>query len=514
MAILCELPDGSRGRTLRVTTPFDREAYATLSGRMGEQTGATARGREDVPATIADIPDSAELAHLIVPEALDALNVGVLATDRFRRVVFANRTAQQILMTRDGLQITIEGVLETIRRDGRSTLSDLISIAASPSISADCLLRSTILAVKRTSGRRPLTVAVRSVKAMASVEAGGQLVLVFVLDPGRPVWAAETGLRQLHAITAREAHLANLLMEGNTLEECCERLGIRTSTARMHLASLFAKTGVQRQGELISLLLTSLGMIRAREDIGNGPVRKAGDCRSTKSSSSALAVGLEALDLLEIGVTVANGSGRVLFANQAAKTILAARDGLEVTSQGTLSTLERSARCPWNESKGQPTQDSKANKNCQPETLLAVARNSGKRPLTLMVRNVAAQAGPQEPAFLIFILDPERPMRVDEDWLRQLYGLTPCEARLANLLIEGKTFDSCCNQLEIRPSTARMHLGNLFAKTGVQRQGQLISLLVRSLGMIRSPESVVRATKEETSNEITNRFPRLRYGFT
>jgi DNA-binding CsgD family transcriptional regulator len=131
-----------------------------------------------------------------------------------------------------------------------------------------------------------------------------------------------------------------------------------------------------------------------------------------------------------------------------------------------------------------------------------------------MVRNVAAQAGPQEPAFLIFILDPERPMRVDEDWLRQLYGLTPCEARLANLLIEGKTFDNCCNQLEIRPSTARMHLGNLFAKTGVQRQGQLISLLMRSLGMIRSPESVVRATKEETSNEITNRFPRLRYGFT
>ena len=68
-----------------------------------------------------------------------------------------------------------------------------------------------------------------------------------------------------------EASLANLLMEGKTVNECCDLLGIRRSTARTHLQHLFEKVGVQRQSELVSVLLKSIGLVR----VGRKPVRKA-----------------------------------------------------------------------------------------------------------------------------------------------------------------------------------------------------------------------------------------------
>jgi DNA-binding CsgD family transcriptional regulator len=49
-------------------------------------------------------------------------------------------------------------------------------------------------------------------------------------------------------------------MEGMALEDCGDELGIRRTTVRMHLRNIFAKTGARRQGELVALLLKSIGL--------------------------------------------------------------------------------------------------------------------------------------------------------------------------------------------------------------------------------------------------------------
>jgi DNA-binding CsgD family transcriptional regulator len=74
------------------------------------------------------------------------------------------------------------------------------------------------------------------------------------------VEATELELRQLYGFTSTEAQLANLLMEGMALEDCGDELGIRRTTVRMHLRNIFAKTGARRQGELVALLLKSIGL--------------------------------------------------------------------------------------------------------------------------------------------------------------------------------------------------------------------------------------------------------------
>ena len=48
--------------------------------------------------------------------------------------------------------------------------------------------------------------------------------------------------------------IASLLTEGHTLAEIARRLGMQVRTTRVHLRSIFEKTGTSRQAELVALL--------------------------------------------------------------------------------------------------------------------------------------------------------------------------------------------------------------------------------------------------------------------
>ena len=57
------------------------------------------------------------------------------------------------------------------------------------------------------------------------------------------------------------AKLAELRLAQGRLEEAARQLGIKMSTARTQLASIFAKTDSQRQGKLIAILSRIAHMI-------------------------------------------------------------------------------------------------------------------------------------------------------------------------------------------------------------------------------------------------------------
>jgi DNA-binding CsgD family transcriptional regulator len=197
-----------------------------------------------------------------------------------------------------------------------------------------------------------------------------------------------------------------------------------------------------------------------------------------------LRAGFEALDLVNVGLAVIGSGGNLLLANRTAEQVFESRDGLELTTRRTIRTSKKST----------PALDDLIRHAARPagegraESILAVQRSSGKRPLTLLFRPVegaSLRGDPTTPAALLFILDPEVPVGSAETELRQLYGLTSMEACPASLLMEGKTLDDCCRLLGIRRSTARTHLQHLFEKVGVQRQSELVSLLLKSIGLVR-----------------------------
>ena len=63
------------------------------------------------------------------------------------------------------------------------------------------------------------------------------------------------------------------------------------------------------------------------------------------------------------------------------------------------------------------------------------------------------------------------------DLLRLLFDLTPAEARMTRLLLEGRTPAEAAARLGITEATARTHLRRVFGKTGVHRQAELIHIL-------------------------------------
>lgn len=64
-----------------------------------------------------------------------------------------------------------------------------------------------------------------------------------------------------------------------------------------------------------------------------------------------------------------------------------------------------------------------------------------------------------------------------EDHARQLFDLTPAEARLAAALASGLALKDAAIQQGIRFTTARSYLENIFRKTGTRQQSQLVALL-------------------------------------
>jgi DNA-binding CsgD family transcriptional regulator len=193
-------------------------------------------------------------------EALDLLNIGLMVCSSSAELLVANQTAEQILQAHDGLELDSGGTLSTTH-DESTSLKDMVRSVAKTARAQEVVHRDSAFAVRRSAGKRPLTLFVRAVNTRSDTPTPNEpAALVMILDCAQPIETAEAELRQLYGFTATDARLANHLMEGLSLEDCCSAMGIRRTTARMHLRNIFAKTGVRRQGELVSLLLKSIGL--------------------------------------------------------------------------------------------------------------------------------------------------------------------------------------------------------------------------------------------------------------
>ena len=88
---------------------------------------------------------------------------------------------------------------------------------------------------------------------------------------------------------------------------------------------------------------------------------------------------------------------------------------------------------------------------------------------------------------LVAIHQNQSPPRAVPAVLRDLYGLTPAENRLAMLLTTGIGLPDACLQLGIKRETARSQLKAIFTKTGTSTQAQLAHLLTRLGSILAEP---------------------------
>jgi DNA-binding CsgD family transcriptional regulator len=65
---------------------------------------------------------------------------------------------------------------------------------------------------------------------------------------------SDRALKVIYDLTPAEVRLAQGISRGDSLEEVAADLGIRITTARTQLASIFAKTNTRRQARLVAIL--------------------------------------------------------------------------------------------------------------------------------------------------------------------------------------------------------------------------------------------------------------------
>lgn len=78
----------------------------------------------------------------------------------------------------------------------------------------------------------------------------------------------------------------------------------------------------------------------------------------------------------------------------------------------------------------------------------------------------------------VFIADPHVSPGLPVATLMNLYHLTRAKAAMASRIAAGMNLKQAAGDLRIAPTTARLHLQRVMAKTGAHRQGDLIRLLL------------------------------------
>lgn len=85
--------------------------------------------------------------------------------------------------------------------------------------------------------------------------------VIFLCDPKQKQIADPRILMETYALTRSEAIVAAMLVDGNSLEDIAEKLGVEMSTARSHLKRVFAKTDTHRQSDLVRMLMQGLSRL-------------------------------------------------------------------------------------------------------------------------------------------------------------------------------------------------------------------------------------------------------------
>lgn len=247
--------DGTRF-TLWVFRERSRAAFDSEEQSVCEMLVAHVRRSTELSQKIG----ASEIERTLYSNVIDRLCVGVLILDLTGRVVRCSHKAEEAIAARDGLQLLAGKLRATSAKEDRE-LQAAIKAAIQAATGGEAPV-SRGLALTKLSGNRTLGVIVQPVPGVqrAGVTTA-PTVAIYVRDPEANADVESELVRQLFDLTPAEAAVARRLTAGLSLEDAANSLDISRNTARAHLRSIFSKSGITRQTELVRLMLNSAAVL-------------------------------------------------------------------------------------------------------------------------------------------------------------------------------------------------------------------------------------------------------------
>jgi DNA-binding CsgD family transcriptional regulator len=197
--------------------------------------------------------DDLQLRHRSAWEAIERSALGVVVLDKSGCILECNRLARRVLARADGM-VSRDRALCAVRSIDDRALKRLIGLAfGDPVVGGN-------LSVARRGSDRPYSVIVSPIRGGAELNLPTEVhVLLLINDPDGGQDVATDLLRSHYGLTRKQVELSVLLTKGLTVSDCADRLKIAEKTVRRHLATIFARTDVHRQADLVRLVLSLPG---------------------------------------------------------------------------------------------------------------------------------------------------------------------------------------------------------------------------------------------------------------
>ena len=211
-------------------------------------------------------------------------------------------------------------------------------------------------------------------------------------------------------------------------------------------------------------------------------VRQTVHVRQALAGAGALGESLEGLlDATGLGIVQLDARGRIVAANDRARDLL--RTGDTLFDQGGFLFAQVQA-------------DDEAFQAMLTRALppfgdrgeggsMTIKRPAPLPPLVVHVnplhpRDVWSRGWPV--AALVLLAEPARGAGIDPDLAQAVLGLTPTESRVAAMLAEGMSVNEIATALGREASTIRFHVKRIFARHGLNRQAELVRLVLSLAG--------------------------------
>ena len=184
-------------------------------------------------------------------------DIGIVMLDEAGLVVRSNPAADRYLREKDGLA-QINKQIHIKKSDLNEQFKQYISDALLAQKSGSQIPVGA-LSVPGTSGKQEYELVIKPVPIDPLMDSRGSPHLsVFIYSPQKNEDIDSEVLVKLYKLTATEARVAIALGHGQTVDELSTSLGIAVNTARAHIRSIFTKTCVTQQTQLVRLVLKSL----------------------------------------------------------------------------------------------------------------------------------------------------------------------------------------------------------------------------------------------------------------
>lgn len=174
-------------------------------------------------------------------------------------------------------------------------------------------------------------------------------------------------------------------------------------------------------------------------------------------------------------VLVIAESTRVLYANQLARDLLNAGDGIEMY-YGTLKFQQEEDQARFGKlllRTGSSAEDEEAR-------VLRLERPSGKRAFALTLLRLPG-TDPALPMWIVLISDTNDRMNLQPHWIEAMFGVTRGEARVLALVSAGMSAEDIGATLQIATATVRVHLRNVYRKLKINRQSDLVATILKAI---------------------------------